>query len=710
MARFGPRSSSSPSSVTRCSTPTGSPRPGSAAFHWQNAGTVVSVAPYAPMTCRPACRCSALAVAGSSTAAPFTATRIPASAVLARAPSSPPASHAAASRDQVRGTPSRVSGRRCSRSCSTRPGADSATVVPYRHIRRWPMIRWATCETGRYDRARCGSAGQHAVQASVPRASAAPPRTTARGVPVAPEVNTTAAALWQAPARSRASARHRAGVPAGAGAPAVTRCTAVPARAAAPPRLPWPSPDASRRAAGLTARHAAPSPSGVMSGRTAGTPPASSTPRSQALNSGPGPERTSTTRPATPRHARSSPAIASALPSMSSNVQVVVSRLTAAARFPGWSRNRRRTPGVTSPPPRARRGGRRRQAGGRGRRPGRDGRWRARHASSPPGRCSNGWPPTRRRRTGSGTRPRQPRPSGSRPGAAPPAARPAPRRPGRYGPRKPTPAERELAFYSLLAVRRVVITLQVCTTLRMLLRAETTDPQGISIDQICTRRQLSRNTIYPIASRLTSARWVSGRPEPPESRRDRAGQGKGGPPHMRYSLTTEGHTAAAHAFSSQVSPPAGRARLPGPAERAGEEVAGGGERAGVGLLVVGDARDRAGLGISVGEAVLGTAVHVQLPVRAGGVHLLGERGDVGERDVRVHGAVAHEQPRPHLAGLGVDAGGQAAVDADRGCDRCTGPGELERGQAAEAEPDDRHPLVDGLDPGKKIQAGACPAD
>ena len=78
--------------------------------------------------------------------------------------------------------------------------------------------------------------------------------------------------------------------------------------------------------------------------------------------------------------------------------------------------------------------------------------------------------------------------------------------------------------------------------------------------------------------------------------------------------------------------------------------------------------------------------------------------------MRVHGAVAHEQPRPHLAGLGVDAGGQAAVDADRGCDRCTGKGELERGQAAEAEPDDRHPLVDGMDPGKKIQAGLCPAD
>ena len=41
---------------------------------------------------------------------------------------------------------------------------------------------------------------------------------------------------------------------------------------------------------------------------------------------------------------------------------------------------------------------------------------------------------------------------------------------------------------------------------------------------------------------------------------------------------------------SQVSPPTGRARLPGLAERAGEEAAGGGERERIGLLLVGDAR------------------------------------------------------------------------------------------------------------------------
>ena len=116
------------------------------------------------------------------------------------------------------------------------------------------------------------------------------------------------------------------------------------------------------------------------------------------------------------------------------------------------------------------------------------------------------------------------------------------------------------------------------------------------------------------------------------------------------------------------------------------------------------------LGVGVGEAVLGAAVDDQLPVRPGRVHLVGERGDVGERDVRVHGAVAYQQPRPDLAGLGAGAGGQAAVDADRGCDRRTGPGELECSQTAETEPDDRHPLVSGLGPGKKVQADSRPAD
>lgn len=117
-------------------------------------------------------------------------------------------------------------------------------------------------------------------------------------------------------------------------------------------------------------------------------------------------------------------------------------------------------------------------------------------------------------------------------------------RPARYGPRKPTPAERKLAFYSTLDIRRIVITPQVCAILRVLVRAGTTDPQGIDINEVCARCQLSRNTIYPILTRLTSARWVSRKPENPQSRRDRAGPGKGGPPYMRYHLTTGGLAAA----------------------------------------------------------------------------------------------------------------------------------------------------------------------
>ena len=41
-----------------------------------------------------------------------------------------------------------------------------------------------------------------------------------------------------------------------------------------------------------------------------------------------------------------------------------------------------------------------------------------------------------------------------------------------------------------------------------------------------------------------SARWVRRRPETPKSRWDRAGPGKGGPPYMRYRLTTDGLAAA----------------------------------------------------------------------------------------------------------------------------------------------------------------------
>ena len=128
-------------------------------------------------------------------------------------------------------------------------------------------------------------------------------------------------------------------------------------------------------------------------------------------------------------------------------------------------------------------------------------------------------------------------------------------RPPRYGPRKPTPAERKTAFYSVLSVRRIVITPQVCATLDVLLRAETSDPKGIDINEICVRCPMTRNTIYPILSKLVSARWVNRRPETPQSRRSRAGPGKGGPPHMRYSLTSNGHSAAVHELTERAPAP-----------------------------------------------------------------------------------------------------------------------------------------------------------
>jgi hypothetical protein len=113
-------------------------------------------------------------------------------------------------------------------------------------------------------------------------------------------------------------------------------------------------------------------------------------------------------------------------------------------------------------------------------------------------------------------------------------------------PRKPSPAERKAAFYSTLNVRRIVITPQARAVLDMLLGAEITEAHGIDINQICVRCPLSRNTIYPIISRLVSARWLSRQPETPQSRRGRAGPGKGGPPFMRYSLTDDGRTATMH--------------------------------------------------------------------------------------------------------------------------------------------------------------------
>jgi len=72
----------------------------------------------------------------------------------------------------------------------------------------------------------------------------------------------------------------------------------------------------------------------------------------------------------------------------------------------------------------------------------------------------------------------------------------------------------------------------------------------------------------------------------------------------------------------------------------GQEGASGGERALVGKPVVGHAGRGAGHGVPVGEAVPGPAVHDELPVGFGPVHLLGERGHVGRGDVRIGGAVA----------------------------------------------------------------------
>jgi len=95
----------------------------------------------------------------------------------------------------------------------------------------------------------------------------------------------------------------------------------------------------------------------------------------------------------------------------------------------------------------------------------------------------------------------------------------------------------------------------------------------------------------------------------------------------------------------------------------------------------------------MGESVQCAAVHVQLPVCTGAVHLLREGGDVGEGNVRVLGPVAGQQPGPDLSWLRRAAGGQASVNADRAGQSLTGAGKRENRQAAETEANRRHPPV-----------------
>jgi hypothetical protein len=112
----------------------------------------------------------------------------------------------------------------------------------------------------------------------------------------------------------------------------------------------------------------------------------------------------------------------------------------------------------------------------------------------------------------------------------------------------------------------------------------------------------------------------------------------------------------------------------------------------------------------VGKTVQRATVHGQLPVRAGPVHLLGERRDITERYVRVQSAVPDEQPGADRAGFGSPAGAEAPVDADRTCDGFTRSGEREDGQAAEAEADSCDASVRARATRKGSQARLRPAD
>lgn len=87
------------------------------------------------------------------------------------------------------------------------------------------------------------------------------------------------------------------------------------------------------------------------------------------------------------------------------------------------------------------------------------------------------------------------------------------------------------------------------------------------------------------------------------------------------------------------------------------------------------------------EAVHGSAVHDQLPIGVGPVHLLGECGDVGEWDVGVASAVTDEDPGFHTTRPRGGGRREAAVDADRGGKVRTRSRQREANHSAETESD-----------------------
>lgn len=76
----------------------------------------------------------------------------------------------------------------------------------------------------------------------------------------------------------------------------------------------------------------------------------------------------------------------------------------------------------------------------------------------------------------------------------------------------------------------------------------------------------------------------------------------------------------------------------------------------------------------VGEPVPGSAVDDQLPVRLGVVHLAGEAGDVGERDVRIRCTVADESRRGDRSRFDGAGGLEAPVHPGHAGDRAAAAG------------------------------------
>jgi len=117
-------------------------------------------------------------------------------------------------------------------------------------------------------------------------------------------------------------------------------------------------------------------------------------------------------------------------------------------------------------------------------------------------------------------------------------------------------------------------------------------------------------------------------------------------------------------------------------------------RAGVGGSMVGDPRSAATDRMFVGKAMHGPTVYIELPVRAGLVHLLNEGGDMRDWNMRIQGAVADKDLCLHPRRLLWSGGIETPVNADYSRKLAAGTSECENGHPAKAVADSGQAPID----------------